>query len=291
MAATPAGRETFAKSSVCLLKDLGLDGLDIDWEYPADSTQAHNLVLLLQRTRQELDAYAASTPGTNRLLLTVASPAGPPTYNLMHLKEMNHYLDFWNLMAYDFAGSWDSHAGHQANLFPSPHHKKSTPFNTEEAVNDYIKAGIAPSKIVMGMPLYGRAFENTEGPGHPYSGVGEGSWENGVWDYKALPLPGAIEHVDHHVGASWCYHEGARKMVTYDTLEMARFKTEWLKKKKLGGAMWWESSTDKVGEQSLIAAVAGLLGERGGPGLDRSLNTLEYPESKFDNLRKGFPGE
>lgn len=162
-------------------------------------------------------------------------------------------------MAYDYAGSWDTNAGHQANLYPSTHNPSSTPFSTSAAVEYYKYHGIHVSKIVLGMPLYGRAFTNTDGPGKPFSGTGEGSWEQGVWDYKALPQAGARESVDGKVGASWSHDAQKKLMVSYDTPEMARMKTEYVKREGLGGAMWWESSADKQGEGSLIGQVSSLI--------------------------------
>ncbi|KAI4145195.1 MAG: hypothetical protein L6R39_003912, partial [Caloplaca ligustica] len=201
-ASTQEGRAVFAKSAVGLVKDLGLDGLDIDWEYPKDDSEAQSYVDLLAETRKELDAhgYNGSKP-----LLTVACPAGAQNYEKLHLTSMDQYLDFWNLMAYDYAGSWDSRAGHQANLYPSNDNPSSTPFSTVKAVDYYTSHGVHPSKIVLGMPLYGRAFTATDGPGQPFSGTGEGSWEPGIWDYKVLPKEGAKEYIDTTIGASWSY--------------------------------------------------------------------------------------
>ena len=193
------------------------------------------------------------------MLLTVACPAGSQNYEKMHLKAMDEYLDFWNLMAYDYAGSWDSTAGHQANLYPSASEPTSTPFSTSKALEYYTSQGIHASKIILGMPLYGRAFTATDGPGKLFSGTGDGSWEQGVWDYKALPKEGAKEMLDRDAGASWSYDNQKRIMVSYDTLEMAKQKAEYIKRNGLGGAMWWESSADRSGEGSLISTVMSLL--------------------------------
>lgn len=158
-------------------------------------------------------------------------------------------------MAYDYAGSWDSCAGHQSNLYPSTSNPASTPFSTSRAVDYYKSQGIDGSKIVIGMPLYGRAFASTDGPGSQFSGTGEGSWEQGVWDFKSLPQNGAKEKVCNEVIASWSYDPEKRVMVSYDTKEIAERKATFIKNEGLGGAMWWESSADKQGDGSLIGTV------------------------------------
>lgn len=109
-------------------------------------------------------------------------------------------------------------------------------------------------------------------------------------DFKKLPLPGAQEFCDEESGATYCYDSAKRVLVTYDTVDMARKKAAWIKREGLGGAMWWESSADAAEEASIIGNVVDVLGGSG-QGMERKENCLEYPESKYENLRKGFPGE
>lgn len=277
-ASTAARRKTFATSAVTLLKGLGLDGLDIDWEYPANAEQAQQYVDLLRELRLELDSYALhlNLP-RDQFELSIAAPAGPVQYTTLKIKEMDKYLSFWNVMCYDYAGSWSTTAGYHSNLYKGD-------ISTDKALKYYISAGVLPSKLVMGMPIYGRAFANTDGIGKPFSGVGEGSWEAGSWDYKSLPLTGSIEHTDKDAVSAWSYNASSRLLITYDNAETTRIKAQYVIAKGLGGGMWWESSADLPvsNVRSLVGTFTNTVGVS---NLNKKNNCLYYPESPHLNLK------
>lgn len=266
------------------MADWGFDGIDIDWEYPTWIADGKNFVYLLQEVRKALDAYAVAQGQTYHYLLTVATSAGPDKYAKYALGSMNPLVDSINLMAYDYAGAWDSTTGHQSAIYPSTSNPLSTKVTTSKAVADYLAKGVSASKLLIGIPLYGRSFANTHGLGKSYDGTGKGSIEKGVWLFKDLPRPGAKVMTDTALGVTYTYDSATTEFVTLDGSASVGLKANFLKSKALGGAFFWESAGDKTGTSSLIRVMAQNLGT-----LDSSLNQLSYPASVYDNIKAGLP--
>ena len=101
VASTYGNRRTFTKSLVSYIQKYGLDGVDIDWEYPkapdrgGKPEDTDNFVLLMSDIR---DAFDAVNPAWEVTLTIPTSYWYLRGFNVTRLQE---YVDFFNIMSYD----------------------------------------------------------------------------------------------------------------------------------------------------------------------------------------------
>jgi len=271
LAATAAGREKFARSCVEFMLAYGFDGIDVDWEYPVsggltDGTpeDKENFTLLLAELREELDDAGAG------YLLTIAAPAGPSTYPNLELDLIHPYLDFINVMTYDFHGGWENQTGHNAAMYPTDGDPSeiSQTGNVNAAIQAYLDAGIPPAKVVMGLPFYGRGWQDVSataiGRFQSASGAAaNGTWEAGIFDYKDLKNnfvgQGYTRYWDEDAQVPYLYNPATGIWISYDDTESMTIKTEYIVSEGLGGAMYWELSSDTADAELLSVVYEGFL--------------------------------
>jgi len=80
--------------------------------------------------------------------------------------------------------------------------------------------------------------------------------------------------------ASYSYDNSTQELISYDTPKIVIAKAQYVVKKGLSGAMYWEIAADKTGSDSLIGSAGGVFGH-----LDQTPNHLNYPGSIYDNIR------
>lgn len=274
-----SSRATFVSNAVTLIEDYGFDGIDLDFEYPANAAEGQGFADLFTELRTAFDNLANSKGDSTPYQLSAAVAAGPNNYANLVVPQMNAALTYWNLMSYDYSGSWLDYTDNQANLYGGAR----TGVSTDAVVQHFISAGADACKINMGIPLYGRAFENTDGLGASFNGVGPGTIEAGVYSYNVLPLASAQVFENTDDVSSYSYDWSFRELVSYDTPNIVTLKAQYINDCGLAGSMFWELSTDKIGSESLVGTAAGVLGT-----LDKTKNHINYPNSKWDNIRNNM---
>lgn len=84
-------RSKFVASAVRLLEDYGLDGLDLDYEFPQNDEQARGYLELLRELRHALDEHANRKNTNYRFLLTVCFPSNfLPCLLLTYFRSPHH---------------------------------------------------------------------------------------------------------------------------------------------------------------------------------------------------------
>ena len=186
MSATRYARQTFVFSAIPFLRQHGFDGLDLDWEYPKGSDDKRNFVSLLKELREAFEAESQEEKRP-RLLLTAAVPVGPDNINGGYdVPAVASYLDFINVMAYDFHGKWENTMGHNAPLFaPSSDSEWRKQLSVDHASNLWVRLGAPREKLIIGMPTYGRSFTMTNTARFRVNDPASGGGQAGVYTREA----------------------------------------------------------------------------------------------------------
>ncbi len=291
-AADDVHRDAFAQSCVNMFIDGGyatpkvtglFDGIDIDWEFPKSAADAADYTKLLAAFRTKLDTYKTNHPAVlQQLLVTSAiSPNNGPDWQLQNIDFSStgatQYVNFFNVMTYDYAGSWNT-----SPISTAPY--SSIIVN----IPNLIGQGIPPSKIVLGVPFYGVHYAgNFKGDttGTPLSTLlsQAAAVSNGPVQTPATANSGpATQDTDYESivtqtldtsagttnlnvsvahdsdGSAWAFDSKNLLLWVYDDATTIKQKAVWARGQNLAGMMTWELGKDTAAG-TLLCAMEGAI--------------------------------
>ncbi|HPT82434.1 MAG TPA: glycoside hydrolase family 18 protein [Limnochordia bacterium] len=269
LASSRASRAQFAAEAASWIGRYNLDGIDIDWEYPVGPPggqeiksrpeDGENYVRLLGDLRRELNTLSAKLG--RPLTLTTAVPALAWFVQVVDVARVQEQVDYLKLMAYDFYGGWSATTGHAANLFSNP--QDPAGWSGDQAVELYLKAGVQPGKLLLGVPFYARAWRGVEpknnGLFQPFSSAAyaHGLSYNELKE-RFLTDPSYVRHWDDTAKAAYLYN--GSEFISYEDAQSLGHKAAYARRRGLAGLMIWEYGHDLSGE--LLTALSKSLQEQ-----------------------------
>lgn len=263
VALTEESRNTFADSCVEFIRTYRFDGVDIDWEYPVSGGMPENIrrpedkqnfTLLLKCLREKLDAAGAEDG--KHYLLTIAAPAG--SFNIKNTEpEIYHqYLDFINIMTYDYSGSWENVANHLAPLYMNPNDpsypERKEKFNVDWTVKEYLRLGVAAEKINVGVPYYAAGWQEVNGGINGLFGTSSKPLSSTQFHYinSLLKSPdlGFTRYWDEYAMVPYLWNPESATFYSYEDEISLKNKCDYVIENNLGGIMIWELSGDYPAE-------------------------------------------
>jgi len=276
-------RKKFIASSIAFVEEYNLDGIDMDWEYPAipaAGTKARpddkeNFTALLKGLREALDETGRPQ------VLTFASAGWKRYYDNVELLNIMKHVDYMNVMTYDQAGGASRFTSHHTALgraevkdlgesplglamkkrnagLPEGEHKWE-PQSVEKIIDFCIEKGVNPKQLVVGAAFYGRGWKgvpsDNNGLYQPNKGAISGGTNYHVLVKDFISDEEFENHWDPVAKAPYLYNSNDSIFITYDDTRSVALKTRYAKEKKLGGIMFWQLSGDTRDENSLLDAI------------------------------------
>lgn len=250
-------RTEFCKSVKSLLDEYGLDGVDIDWEYPtysaegtgASAADKGNFNLVLKELRETL--------GTSKIISFASSSSA----KYVDWPVAIQYIDYVNVMTYDMGAAPN---GHNSPLY------RSAKFNhrsCDESIELHLAAGIPLNRMNLGIPFYGKAEKNPSEANKVYNyevnynemyDILHNNW----YKKRSLDVTGKNNRAwDDVAKVPFLTDNLGRNLLSYDDPESVTCKGQYVVEKKLLGAMFWEYRHDDDQQSLLKALVCAVYGK------------------------------
>ena len=155
----------FIRDVVTILQKYNFDGVDVDWEYPVSGDDKENYVTFISAILDAMTNLQKTGGRTVPYLLPIASSAGSWVLDAGYdLEKIIDIVDWINVMTFDYFGAWesnwDAYTGPLVPLYFGAPRGFSTKMNSNYTLNYYSNITKKPDKIVMGLPFYGRYWQN-----------------------------------------------------------------------------------------------------------------------------------
>ncbi|XP_053383573.1 acidic mammalian chitinase-like [Mercenaria mercenaria] len=289
----------FSRNVAIYLRDRDFDGIDVDWEWPNDIYR-NKYSTLLKIMRDEFDKESVRT-NKPRLLISIAVGVGEQiitdSYNI---SEISRYVDYIQIMAYDFYGPWSDITSFSSPLFS----RASNPrFNQQRsqawAVDRWISGGAPRNKLILGLTGTATTFtlanRTATGVGSPVLGPGRAGpylvRRGHAPYYRVCEMisHGAKHHWDDEQKMAYAYMED--QWVGYGNQKSMKEKVRFAYNHVIAGVMFWSMDQDdflghycNTGKFPLLTAIYNAIEELTPKDNhvvgDVSTSTMQYRPSK-----------
>jgi chitinase len=253
IAATSTLRFKFVNQVYAFIKNHKYDGVDLDWEFPQDATQRTNMNKLITAFRNKFNNSPAPAPTWQ---ISMAVPASNWFGQWLDYDTLKSQVSFFNVMTYDYHGSWYTHSGHNSPLFQG--NDIAADYSFSDTLSYMInQRGVSAAKLNGGVPFYGYKFYNSE---NVYDNC-NGDCSTVYMPYnEIIPLKnnGWTYHWDSASSVPYLRYNSGSGFISYDNPESIAAKVDYaLDRMNLGGVFVWDISQDKMpnGNQPLLTAM------------------------------------
>lgn len=237
------GRAAFAASALGLVQHLNVDGIDIDWEYPAVAgppghayadADRHNFTLLVQELRRMFGSryeISFAVGGPDECILK-----GFEWDSVMPLVDRVH------IMSYDLVHGYSKTTGHHTPLRSS----QGQALSAESAVRLLDSLKVPRAKVVIGAAFYARVWKDVppENNGLFQVGVFKGTIPCSTMDTTITVDKGWTSFVDTDAEAFYAYNAKTHEFLTSDDARSVAAKARYVNAEGLGGVMFWQLVDD-----------------------------------------------